>query len=870
MMQATKQQYDEVIFDDVTMTYSDVTKEAHKPQILRKRSRLKALLMLCRIFLIIQVSQLFSLASGDYYQGYLTHIIRNQTSSACETSVPGYLFIRCPQMTTISIQGAMYGRKVPSTMMCPVYSSILSPAALIGIKENTNCEAETSLAKTVTVCQDKRVCQLLVHPREFGKDPCPDTSKYLTVTYKCRLSKKETESFRKRGSCRDANVRLRCPRGAASTPNVIAVYNVTITDNPSCGNVTQRSCNFTKATAMDYVTKRCHGQYRCTFPVSRDLCGNFLHVEYSCVPVTVLTRRLPTPSLAVLPVSEETNDVSTTTVTLNVTSQPITSSTPRTTTKLPIIPKLTRITQPTTVTTKQVLTTSVIQTSPQPTSSVALTTHDVTTVTTTRNSGRDLDRDVIKPTSSIRESSVEAVNEFPLPGIGKKGVTPTEILVLDSGAAASELPMSTPGNSTGGNASAVTSSGFMFIRSMAALVIFIRENSDRVLIVFLASISIGLFLTVCVLLYKREDFPSFRKKKKKKEVHNEDSASLLGNRETSRQSQADSSSTGGGNAQSALTSNSGSNRRANHIDYINHVTASSRKRKQRSRIQALLVKCCSCCCTNAPWQRDGSTADDDYHIARQSTSLSDDDVISAVASGRNHFDGEPAPIFAPSPQHESTPTSDNHYQAFSGGSDGMRYVDDNTSEYEYQDDITPPTPAPIRPTTLRTNPNVAPIIPNGHRPYNTGYRSPNQYDPHTQSRQFTQSNHIREPPPFPKTSNYNYHHVAPHYATHRIAYNNTFQPNNTNSMHHIAQHAPQHHSVAYPTSFGDHYVSLQPQLRQPSNARTLTLGHTDPRLERRDSFYDNSLPRDSPLYEYYQRQNRQELPGTRNINHYYS
>uniref|UniRef100_F6RW25 SUEL-type lectin domain-containing protein n=2 Tax=Ciona intestinalis TaxID=7719 RepID=F6RW25_CIOIN len=226
MKQATKQQYDEVIFDDATMTYSDVTNERQIP---RKRSRLKPLLMLCRIFLIIQVSQLFSLASGDYYQGYLNHIIRNQTSSACETSVPGYLFIRCPQMTTISIQGAMYGRKVPSTMMCPVYSSILSPAALIGIKENTNCEAETSLAKTVTVCQDKRVCQLLVHPREFGKDPCPDTSKYLTVTYKCRL---KTESFRKRGSCRDASVRLRCPRGAASTPNVIAVYNVTITDNP--------------------------------------------------------------------------------------------------------------------------------------------------------------------------------------------------------------------------------------------------------------------------------------------------------------------------------------------------------------------------------------------------------------------------------------------------------------------------------------------------------------------------------------------------------------------------------------------------------------------------------------------------------------
>ena len=45
------------------------------------------------------------------------------------------------------------------------------------------------LQKTASECDRKRICQLFVHPRVFGKDPCPGTTKYLTVVYKCRLSK---------------------------------------------------------------------------------------------------------------------------------------------------------------------------------------------------------------------------------------------------------------------------------------------------------------------------------------------------------------------------------------------------------------------------------------------------------------------------------------------------------------------------------------------------------------------------------------------------------------------------------------------------------------------------------------------------------
>jgi len=43
------------------------------------------------------------------------------------------------------------------------------------------------LQKTAASCHEKRVCQLLVHVRVFGDDPCPGTTKYLTVKYKCKL-----------------------------------------------------------------------------------------------------------------------------------------------------------------------------------------------------------------------------------------------------------------------------------------------------------------------------------------------------------------------------------------------------------------------------------------------------------------------------------------------------------------------------------------------------------------------------------------------------------------------------------------------------------------------------------------------------------
>ncbi|MGH0153252.1 UNVERIFIED_CONTAM: hypothetical protein FKN15_042305 [Acipenser sinensis] len=63
-------------------------------------------------------------------------------------------------------------------------------------------------------CQDRRSCQLLVNSRLFGVDPCPSTSKYLTVWYKCRPNE-----YKSKVACEDDKLTLSCKQSM-----VIAIY----------------------------------------------------------------------------------------------------------------------------------------------------------------------------------------------------------------------------------------------------------------------------------------------------------------------------------------------------------------------------------------------------------------------------------------------------------------------------------------------------------------------------------------------------------------------------------------------------------------------------------------------------------------------
>lgn len=141
---------------------------------------------------------------------YLHNVLKNHTAHACEGDT---LVIKCPSRTSVTVLSAFYGRRVPNQYLCP---SVNSNAAV----EDTECTSAlvtevcklkcgfcfresfsplnlTSnyfyllalLQKVMSECQYRQSCQIPVFSPVFGQDPCPLTSKYLLVSYKCRPGK---------------------------------------------------------------------------------------------------------------------------------------------------------------------------------------------------------------------------------------------------------------------------------------------------------------------------------------------------------------------------------------------------------------------------------------------------------------------------------------------------------------------------------------------------------------------------------------------------------------------------------------------------------------------------------------------------------
>ncbi|XP_078398192.1 protein eva-1 homolog C isoform X2 [Cetorhinus maximus] len=167
-------------------------------------SRLDAILL--KVMGLVWLSS-FAKTSSDF-SGYMSRVLRNYTEHACDGE---YISLRCPHRTTISIQSSFYGRRAPSHQMCPSrYPQTFKDLE----KEDLSCAAITSLQKMLDECQDRRNCQLLVNGRIFGTDPCPGTSKYLIVWYKCRPNE-----YKSKVACEDDKLRLNCKRSM-----VIAIY----------------------------------------------------------------------------------------------------------------------------------------------------------------------------------------------------------------------------------------------------------------------------------------------------------------------------------------------------------------------------------------------------------------------------------------------------------------------------------------------------------------------------------------------------------------------------------------------------------------------------------------------------------------------
>uniref|UniRef100_A0A8D0A684 Si:ch73-335m24.2 n=1 Tax=Sander lucioperca TaxID=283035 RepID=A0A8D0A684_SANLU len=135
---------------------------------------------------------------------YLHTILKNHTAHACEGDT---LIIECPSRTSVAVLSAFYGRRVPNQHLCPSANTNTS------VEEDKECTSP----KVLSECQDRRSCHIPVFSPVFGQDPCPLTSKYLLVAYKCR-----PEHHRTRLVCENERLRLMC-----KNETVLAIYSAT-------------------------------------------------------------------------------------------------------------------------------------------------------------------------------------------------------------------------------------------------------------------------------------------------------------------------------------------------------------------------------------------------------------------------------------------------------------------------------------------------------------------------------------------------------------------------------------------------------------------------------------------------------------------
>ncbi|XP_039889152.1 protein eva-1 homolog C isoform X1 [Simochromis diagramma] len=231
------------------------------------------------------------------FSDYLSRIITSHSAHACDGQP---LRLHCPRHSTISIQSAFYGSS--EMQLCGV-----APHPPLGA-HNHSCSAFTALqvhficGKLLSECQSHRDCQMPVNHLLFGKDPCPGTTKYLHVDYKC----KPTE-HKRHVVCEGETMVLRCKPPRAL--NIYAaVYGRRLGHTDTCPSHLTRPPPFEclNHEAVHLVSKSCYSKQKCAVPVSnqtfRDPCfpgtRKYLSVIYSCVPQSLL--RVADPNIVSL------------------------------------------------------------------------------------------------------------------------------------------------------------------------------------------------------------------------------------------------------------------------------------------------------------------------------------------------------------------------------------------------------------------------------------------------------------------------------------------------------------------------------------------------------------------------------------------
>ncbi|XP_016302072.1 protein eva-1 homolog C-like isoform X2 [Sinocyclocheilus anshuiensis] len=217
-------------------------------------------------------------SSAPDFSDYLHRILKNHTAHACDGET---LSIRCPTRTSVAVVSAFYGRRVPSPYLCPQANPNIT-------EENTDCTSTTAIQKVMSECQDRRECQIPVVSPVFGQDLCPETSKYIIVSYKCK-----PEHHRSRTVCENERMKLAC-----KNDTVLAIYSATFGhlehDSLECPQEAKTTPDIEclSPSALRRVSRKCHGRTNCSVLADAQGFGDpcfpgtkkHLRVSFTCVP----------------------------------------------------------------------------------------------------------------------------------------------------------------------------------------------------------------------------------------------------------------------------------------------------------------------------------------------------------------------------------------------------------------------------------------------------------------------------------------------------------------------------------------------------------------------------------------------------------
>ncbi|XGW20491.1 hypothetical protein V3C99_003913 [Haemonchus contortus] len=213
--------------------------------------------------------------SPKLIDGLLDASLRSHRVQACDGEK---VTLHCPRNTHIMIETGFYGRVVPESDLCPGRV----PGRL---GYDATCDVIQAKSRLSELCDKKRKCTVYVDTTTFEDDPCPTTSKYLQMSYKCRPILFDGESF-----CEGAEMHLECREGRR-----LAIYSATYgrSSRTQAAHCTA-PVHFVKECTRDVLPillTDCHAQPVCSLMVNSEKLGSpcpkdvpsYLNILFMCV-----------------------------------------------------------------------------------------------------------------------------------------------------------------------------------------------------------------------------------------------------------------------------------------------------------------------------------------------------------------------------------------------------------------------------------------------------------------------------------------------------------------------------------------------------------------------------------------------------------